>query len=322
MPDAHALFGELNPAQRRVVDDLLGLRQPRPPVEGDAGRRWGERLEDRLAGATTLLPPGADLFLGKSKLDALDCDGRFLDQRDQPFRWSVSILRGRLAHTAIELDQHGGRERRVADVVTGAWEKLATGRGGEGEFLETLGGVDADALRGQAADTVREFRDCFPLLPAWVDVRAELRFRIPLCGGVITLQGQPDLVVGRAQHAGQRRLLLLDLKTGGRYPPQHRADMRFYALLATLKYGVPPFRVATYYLDEAGWDAEDVDDDVLEAAVRTVEDKARRAARLEFDPPPEHELHLVAGSACNWCGRAPGCPARIEWSNGAGAGVG
>lgn len=309
-------FRDLNPAQQRVLDDLLGWREPRPPADADGDRRWSQRLEECLAPAAALVPPGGELWLNKSKLDALDCDGRFLDQQDEPFAWSVPLLRGRMAHTAIELDHYGRRERRVEEVVAGAWERLATERGSHGDFLAELGGVAADDLRGQTAEAVREFRECFPPLPEPVEVRAEVAFRARLCGGKITLAGRPDFALGRPQHAGQRRLLLLDFKTGRRQPLQHRADMRFYALLATLKYGVPPFRVATYYLDEAGWEAEDVDADVLEAAVRTVDAKARRAARLEFDRPPDGELRLVAGPACNWCGRAPSCPARAAWDGG------
>jgi hypothetical protein len=125
------------------------------------------------------------------------------------------------------------------------------------------------------------------------------------------LRGKPDFAIGRALHAGRRRLLLVDLKTGRRNALRNLADMRFYALLATLKYGVAPFRVATFYLDEARWDAEDVDDDVLEAAARTVVAKAARAARLA-QPVAETELRLLPGPACDWCGRAPGCPARDD----------
>ena len=48
-------------------------------------------------------------------------------------------------------------------------------------------------------------------------------------------------------------MLIVDLKTGLRYQG-HADDLRFYALVETLRIGVPPFRVATFYLDTARWE--------------------------------------------------------------------
>ena len=61
------------------------------------------------------------------------------------------------------------------------------------------------------------------------------------------LSGKVDLTVGRADglRAGK---VLVDLKTGG-FSPSHREDLRFYALVETLRLGVPPRLLATYYLD-------------------------------------------------------------------------
>ena len=41
--------------------------------------------------------------------------------------------------------------------------------------------------------------------------------------------------------------VLVDLKSGRAWP-DHPEDMRLYALLYTLRYGVPPYRVATLFL--------------------------------------------------------------------------
>lgn len=84
----------------------------------------------------------------------------------------------------------------------------------------------------------------------------------------------------------------------------------FYALLATVATGIAPFRVATYYLDEAAWEHEDIEFDQLEAAARTVADKVARAGQLAGSTPPAlDDLRLVASAACRWCTRAPACPA-------------
>ena len=39
--------------------------------------------------------------------------------------------------------------------------------------------------------------------------------------------------------------------------------MRFYALLMTLRFGVPPYRVASLFLDSGEWQAEEVAEETL-----------------------------------------------------------
>jgi hypothetical protein len=298
---------QLTEAQRRVARELFLTGQPRPHVDAAQAPRLRQWLEQATAAAAQIVPAGQGLVLGKSALDALDCDGRFLDREDSGFEWNTAMLRGQLAHSAVAADHWGERARTVPEVVDHAWREFATRGSAAGTFLATLGGAEADALRGDACTLVTEFRDLFPPLPATAAVRAEPTLEVALHDRRLRLRGQPDLVLG-ASDADRRRMLLLDLKTGQSNPLRDRAEMRFYALLATLKYGVAPFRVATFYLDGGTWDAEDVDDDVLEAAARTVADKAERAARLTYRRPPEEELRLVAGAACRWCSRAPTCP--------------
>lgn len=307
---AHLDPERLNPLQRRVLDELLAVGQARPAGDPAVARRLRVLLDERTAQAATIVPSGdRGLYLSKGRLDALACDGRFVDQEERPFTYSPAIVRGTLAHTGIEVDTAGGRRREPDAVLELAWRRFAGEGGPAADYVAGLPVVEADALRADALRTVVEFRDQFPLLPSAWHVRTEPTLRVRLHGGAITLLGRPDLMIGRPT-LDHRRMLLVDLKTGGRHPLRHRADVRLYALLATLKYGVAPFRVATYYLDEGGWDATDVDDALLEAAARDLVDKVDRAARLAYDRPPESTWNLGVGPACDWCGRAAQCPAK------------
>jgi PD-(D/E)XK nuclease superfamily len=301
----------LTPAQRRVLTDLLAVDEPRPPADEELVADIRHLLEERTAGTALLQPRGGrGLRLNKTALDALDCEGRYLDHLQGAFSWSPATVLGSLVHAAIELDLSGRQTAEVDAVVRHAWGDFAHRGASAGEYLAGLGGVEADALRAKAAARLIEFRECFPPPdPRWT-VRVEPRFTVQLHDGAIELLGRPDLVLGRT-HATERRMLLIDLKTGRR-SVKDRADMRFYALLATLKYGCAPFRVATYYLDEAAWDAEDVEADTLEAAARGVAERAAIAARLTWDRPPEGGLRLTPGPSCRWCARAPTCGARAE----------
>jgi hypothetical protein len=298
----------LTPVQRKVLDGLLAPG-PRPVADLGVAPRLRAFLEERTEPALSHIPAGdRGLYVNKTALDALHCDGRYLDRLDTTFSWTPAMVKGTLAHEGIAVDVAGGGSGDPAAVMDYAWGEFASSGRPAGDFLAGLGPVEAEALRGQATQILTEFRETFPPLdPAW-HPRVEPELRVGLHERRVVLVGRPDLLIGRATR-DRRRMLLIDLKTGQRHHQQDRADMRFYALLATLKYGVAPFRVATFYLAEGEWDHEDVDDEVLDAAARSVVEKVNRAAVLTYDRPDDGLLRLNAGPACRWCGRQPDCPA-------------
>jgi hypothetical protein len=102
---------------------------------------------------------------------------------------------------------------------------------------------------------------------------------------------------------GPATRLAIDLKTGRAWP-EHAEDMRFYALLLGLRFGIPPYRVATLYLDSGEWQAEDVDERVLERAANRVIEAIRGAAASEAG----RRAALTPGPYCTWCPRSLTCP--------------
>ena len=97
--------------------------------------------------------------------------------------------------------------------------------------------------------------------------------------------------------------LAVDLKTGGAYP-EFAEDMRFYALVMTLRFGVPPYRAASLFLESGTWQSEDVTESLLHHAADRVIGAARAAAGLVSGREPA----LRPGSYCVWCPRASTCP--------------
>jgi hypothetical protein len=93
----------------------------------------------------------------------------------------------------------------------------------------------------------------------------------------------------------------------------HPADLRFYALLETLRVGVPPFRLASFYLDSGEWRGEDLDEDLLWSTTYRVADGLDRlvALRLGGRPPT-----VSPGPGCRFCPVRPECPAGQRWANG------
>ena len=170
-------------------------------------------------------------------------------------------------------------------------------------FLAGLSTADRADLRAGATDLVTKFLECFPpLRTAWRPV-TESRVLVALFGGAVVLAGKTDLTLGRL-HGTEPRKVIIDFKSG-RPALTHREDLRFYALLETCRMGVPPRKVASYYLDSAEAHAEDVTDALLQSAVRRTVDgivKIVELTRLGRTPTKQ------PGWVCRWCPQVEDCP--------------
>ena len=122
-------------------------------------------------------------------------------------------------------------------------------------------------------------------------------------------KGKVDLSLGRRD--GERaRILIVDFKSGSPFHG-HVDDLRFYALLDAIRSGVPPFRVATYYLDAARWLHEDVTEDLLESAAHRVADGVARWIEITVD---KRAPALAPGPACGFCSERPTCSGARVWA--------
>jgi len=164
-------------------------------------------------------------------------------------------------------------------------------------------------VRSAACDVLTKFQECFPpLAPAWRP-RLESSCRVELGGGSVVLRGKVDLALGRPV-GYEARVLIVDVKTGRPYPT-HLDDLRFYALLEALRAKVPPFRVASYYLESARWQAEDITEDLLRVAARRVIGGVTKLAQLRLGV---RAPTVNPGPACSYCKLRDSCPGAIEWA--------
>ncbi len=295
---AGAGFGP-TPAQHRVLNDLLALGQPRPRFDPDLGQQLRRQMETALAPVADALPV-AELWIGKRQLGQIHaCEAHWRAARDEEgFDWTARTAAGTVVHKAIELSISSRAEAVPMDLVDHAMASLTedTRRSSPRPWLLTASPLELADLRGRAHDTVVKFQECWPPLKAAWAPRTETSIYAELCAGRVVLAGKVDLVLGVAR-GDEARSLIVDLKTGRSYPG-HLDDLRFYALVQTLRIGVPPFRVASYYLDTATFHAEDVTVDTLDVAVRRTVDGAVKMARLL-------ERAIAAaispGPTCTWC---------------------
>jgi len=298
---------QLTEPQRRTLDRLIGTGD-RPVFAGDIR----QRLVDRIEGAARELELGEPLWIGKETLNHLArCEGRFmakLQREDPPFAHSITTAAGVLVHKAIEVEV-GGRDTLDPHAIAAiAADRLADREERFAEFWRGLVPGEQDELLMEVVRKVTLFQGSFPPLR---DLRrqlapvTELTLRAEVLGGDVTLSGKVDLVLGVPDRLepGRGTRLAVDLKGGGAWP-EYAEDMRFYALLMTLRFGVPPYRVASLFLDAGEWQAEDVTEETLFHAADRVVAAARAAGALLAGRDPV----LRPGAWCSWCPRAFDCP--------------
>jgi hypothetical protein len=302
---------ELTPAQQRTLTDLGAAGADRPVFDPDLAPRLRADLEAGLVGVLDNLGADEDLTLSKHLLGRVHgCEVRLLaeDAADEPFTVTVPIARGSIAHKAVELGIHWKGEPLPLDLVDEAMASLAGSDHWLTDFLQTCSEAERAELRSTAGDRVAKFFESFPPLDAkWRPV-TESSLWVDLAGGRVRLRGKVDMTLGtaRGMRAGK---VIIDLKTGAPNPV-HRDDLRFYALLDTIRLGVPPRLVASFYLDLAEARTEAVTEGVLDATVARTVDAAQQLTALRAGTvAPVYRPSY----GCRWCVALATCDTGKRW---------
>jgi hypothetical protein len=264
-----------------VVFDTAFIASLRADIE-EAFEHFHDRLGDE------------SIFISKHRLTSvLGCEVQHL--LDDEFVWSPAVAGGQVAHRAIQLMINWRGDPVPADVVDEAVARLADDDSSLGEWIAGLSEADAADLRGFAVDKLIKFQECFPPLDRRAAPTVESGVRWPVDGPIV-LSGKVDLTLGRPAGAESRKVII-DLKTGW-VSPKHREDLRFYALVETLRTQVPPRKLASFYLDAGEPVVEDVDERVLRTASRRMLDAvdAEIGLRVEGREPVKRP-----GVSCRWC---------------------
>jgi hypothetical protein len=291
------------------MHQLMGRGQARPSFHPELAVELRKRLEEDLADVARGLG-GRQLVVHKSALARVHaCERHWAAEEEAGFAWSPATAMGAVTHKALELSVHmdGFGVPALVDV---AMERLAEDpHRGPGSWLLGASELERAELRSGAMDRAVKFEDEFPPLKREWRPRLESPLIAPLCDDRIVVRGKVDLALGRAE-GNRAGVLIVDFKTG-QLSRSHADDLRFYALLETLRSGVPPFRVATWYLDSGHWHQEDVDEAILHSAARRVTDGARKLFELQVQG---RAPHLQPGPACDYCTARYSCEGAAQQS--------
>jgi hypothetical protein len=302
----------LNPAQQEVLALLRVPFDERPQFDAELRHHLRATLDQAFKPLVDALPSNETLFISKHRLAQVHgCETRYLVEEEAEFEWTVPIARGTVVHKAVELSVHWKGEAVPLTLVDEAMARIENDNKGVSAFLQGCDEADLAELRALANDSVAKFLESFPPLKrGWRPV-TEARVRIDFHDEIVTLQGRVDLALGQPQGTTAGKVLI-DLKTGG-FSPSHRDDLRFYALLETIRLGTPPMLLASYYLDQGRVSPEDVTEGVLEAATARVIAGAERLVALTNDPG---EVVKRTGPPCRWCPVSDTCDEGQGWLEG------
>ena len=300
----------LTPVQQRTLD-LLGRNGEQVVFAPAVVAELRADLADGLTELAARLPGTAEagspaLVITKHDLgEVFTCEAKWAAPDD--FAWSAAKAKGQVVHKAIQLSIHWRGEVVPITVVDEAIARLSADDSGLGTWLLTLPPGDVADLRGRAVEHVTKFIECFPPLdPRWRPV-TEGAAQFPLTGPIV-LRARIDLTLG-VPRQGESRKVIIDLKTG-RLVHRHREDLRFYALLETLVREVPPRLLASYSLDSAAAETEEVTVDVLRSTLRRTLDGVQRMVEIRFEERPPTR---TPGSACRWCAIRGECADGQAW---------
>jgi PD-(D/E)XK nuclease superfamily len=280
-----------------VVFDAIDIDELRDDLE-----RGLAELADRLDGSSAERP----VVVTKHDLgEVFMCEAKWAAPDD--FTWSAAMAKGQVAHKAIQLAIHWRGDIVPIVLVDEAIERLADEEHGLGPWLATLTAAEAADLRGRAVEHVTKFLECFPPLdPRWRPV-TEGSAQYPLAGPIV-LRARIDLTLGVPRDRESRKVIV-DIKTG-RLLHRHREDLRFYAMIETLVRDVPPRLLASYSLDSASAETEEVTIELLRSTLRRTLDGVQRIVEIRFeDRCPTRS----PGPACRWCPLRGECEDGDEW---------
>ncbi len=288
----------LNPAQQQVLDELGST--DRPTFRDDLRDHLRHEIEEAIApllDAHHHITVDQPLFLSKRKLSLVHgCEARYLADLTDEFSWSIPAARGTVAHKAIEILITRRGNPTPLDLVNDAMDRLELDERSLGEFIRGLDEAERAELVGSVNDFVSTFVESFPPIKRqWVPV-AESRSRANLCNDRVVLQGVTDLSLGRSR-GNEAGKVLIDLKTG-RPQAGHIDDLRFYAFLETLKFGVPPRLLVNYLLESGEPRKEPVTEDMLWTTGKRVVDAVEKLLALETG---EREARRTPSGVCRFC---------------------
>jgi hypothetical protein len=293
---------ELNIVQQKMCDDLLALGGSRPTAPPDIAARLEDHLNSSLRPILSHWTEKKFWITKGQLLSIHNCEGFVKADFGAPraHKMFLATAVGQVAHLAIQLSYtHPGLppETYVKNAITAQLEK----KDFQTFWTQAPISVQSDLII-TATSKVVGFLDTWPpLRPSWTP-RFEETVQAKLES--LTMSCRMDLIIGRPKLNNVMSMLLCDLKSGS-LSDYHENEADFYALVATLRFRVPPWRSIVFSLASNTYTTPDVTEERLFAAADYV---ISGVSSLVYVLSDIREPELTPGNYCAWCPARSSCP--------------
>jgi hypothetical protein len=255
-----------------LLEKLRGVGTSRPHVDPELSGGLREWLEDSLSGTAKRVPEGGPALVidSVSRRRMLSLRPRLrTDTAAISHQVLIQSLVGCLFRQWVTTGSFGDPlvDSLAAHAVRGDLEGIV-------ERVSSMPVAKRSELQSELSEHTRRIASTWPPLCASWRPRTAERITIPLCGRRIILSATLDLAVG-PQASTDATVCIVGVETG---PPRrsHEIDMRYCALVETLRSGAPPSRVGKYYTRSGELRIEPVDEHLLVSALLETVDLAER----------------------------------------------
>lgn len=300
MENAQWRQGALTPRQLQTFNGLLELGGERPFSSPDLSQRLSDLIQEGTSDAVMRWTEKS-LRLSKGQIQlALTCEGQLRAQTARIERSPMNppTAVGIVSHRAIQIAYtHSGLS--AAEQVRAALTSSRSDEIFDAWWTEAGAGMQSDMIMQITSRLVNFLDDWPPLEEVWSP-----RFEESLSAkvGRLTLSARADLIIGRPRADLRQTLLICDLKSGN-LKDEHEDEAMFYALVATMRHGVAPWRSIIYSLAAGEYTPPDVTEEKLFSAAQRV----IKGVNSYVDVLTEaRELVLTPGNHCTFC------PVRLE----------
>lgn len=291
----------LNPKQLSVLNNLLALGGDRPVMRESLVSELKEKLLDGTS-ESVISWSEKSLYMTKSQVQAsLSCETKFKNQSQVlSTGLNASAAVGIISHKAIQLF-YTHPNRNLSEHVRTAMDAARSDEKFNDWFNECGIGVQSDVMM-QATSKVANFIDDWPALQERWNPRFEESLSAKI--GRLTLSARTDLIIGRPRSDLKQTIFICDLKSGNLHD-DHEDEAMFYALVATLRHEVAPWRSLVYSLSSGDYTEPDVTEEKLFKAA----DRVISAVKSTVDVLMEkREPLLTPGDHCSYCPLVKTCP--------------
>jgi hypothetical protein len=262
---------EAHPGQG-LLEKLRGSGRSRPVADPELAGGLREWLEDSLSSTARRVPEGGPALV----IDTVS-RRRLLSLRPRRQAQPIEISNQAMVQNLVScLFRQWITTRSIGDPLADAIAAQVVSGDPEGivERVSRMPAARRSALQSELSGHARQIASMWPPLCASWHPRTGEKVAIPLCGRKIILSATVDLAIG-PQASTDASVCIVGIETA---PPRrsHEIDMRYCALVETLRSGAPPSRVGKFYTQSGQFRIEPVNEHLLVSALLETVDLAER----------------------------------------------